>query len=106
MQKFATGLVLVAALLAPAYARKSSPLVGRWDFNLPSPSGNRAAWLGITEKAGGLDVWYQPTGGNVYQLKDVKADGAHLTLVLSAASGNHPATTWDRLLQVERLSWW
>jgi hypothetical protein len=40
-------------------------------------------------------VWYQPTGGNVYQLKDVKAEGAHLTLVLSAASANRPATTWE-----------
>jgi hypothetical protein len=96
MQKFATGLILVAALLAPAYAQKqSSPLVGHWDFNIPSRDGNRAAWLGITEKGGGLDVWYQPTGGNVYQLKDVKADSAHLTLVLSAASGNRPATTWE-----------
>jgi hypothetical protein len=96
MQKFATGLILVAALLAPAYAQKqSSPLVGHWDFNIPSQDGNRAAWLGITEKGGGLDVWYQPTGGNVYQLKDVKADSAHLTLVLSAASGNRPATTWE-----------
>jgi hypothetical protein len=96
MQKFATGLILVAALLAPAYAQKqSSPLVGHWDFNIPSRDGNRAAWLGITEKGGGLDVWYQPTGGNVYQLKDVKADGAHLTLGLSPASGNRPATTWE-----------
>ena len=49
MQKFATGFILVAALLAPAYAQKSSnPLVGRWDFNIPSRDGNRAAWLGIT----------------------------------------------------------
>jgi len=62
MQKFATGFILVAALLAPAYAqKKSSPLLGRWDFNLPSRDGNRAAWLGITEKDGALDVWYQPT---------------------------------------------
>jgi len=96
MQKLATGLMLVAALLAPTYAQKrSSPLVGRWDFNIPSPTGNRAAWIGVTEKGGGLDVWYQPTGGNVYEVKDAKADGSHLTLVLSPASGNHPATTWE-----------
>jgi hypothetical protein len=28
-------------------------------------------------------------------VKDLKVDGAHLTLVLSAASANHPATTWE-----------
>ena len=96
MQKFATGLLLVAALLVPAYAQKQgSPLAGHWDFNIPSSAGNRAAWLGITEKGGSLDVWYQPTGGNVYQVKDARANGAHLTLTLSAASGSHPATTWE-----------
>ncbi len=105
MQKFATGLFLVAALLAPAYAqKKGSPLAGRWDFNIPSSTGNRAAWLGITEKAGGLDVWYQPTGGNVYQLNDVKADGAHLTLVLSAASAKYPATTWELTAAGDKLT--
>ena len=51
MRKFATGLLLIAALLVPAYAqKKGNPLVGHWDFNIPSPGGNRAAWLGITPK--------------------------------------------------------
>ena len=96
MQKFATGLILVAALIVPAFAqKKGNPLVGHWDFNIPSPTGNRAAWLGITEKGGALDVSYQPTGGNVFEVKDARANGAHLTLVLSPASGNHPATTWE-----------
>ena len=43
----------------------------------------------VTEKEGKLDVWFQPTGGNVYEVKDVKADGAHLTLTLS------PTMTWE-----------
>ena len=104
MQKFATGLFLTAALLVPAFAQKGSPLVGHWDFNMPSPTGNRAAWLGISEKGGALDVWYQPTGGNVFQVKDAKASGAHLTLVLSAATGNHPATTWELDASGDKLS--
>ncbi len=96
MQKFMTGFILVAALLVPAFAQtQGAALVGRWDFNIPAKDGNRAAWLGVTEKAGALEVWYQPTGGNVYEVKDAKADGKHLTLVLSPASGNHPATTWE-----------
>lgn len=96
MRKFATGLLLIAALLVPAYAqKKGNPLVGHWDFNIPSPGGNRAAWLGIAEKGGALDVWYQPTGGNVFEVKDAKANGTHLTLVLSPATGNRPATTWE-----------
>jgi hypothetical protein len=96
MQKLAISSILVAALLVPAFAqKKASPFVGRWDFNIPTPENYRAAWLGVTEKGGALEVWYQPTGGNVYEVKDVKADGARLTLLLSPASGNHPATTWE-----------
>src|SRR5450755_2596040 len=81
-------------VLAPAQT-KSSPLVGRWDFNLKTDSGTRASWLGITEKNGKLEVWYQPTGGNDYEVKDFKVDGSHLTLTLSPATAARPAMTWE-----------
>jgi hypothetical protein len=98
MPRFFPSLVLVLAALSPisSYGQKPSPFIGRWDFNLtvPDAPSRGATWLGITEKNGALDVWYQPTGGNVYQLKDVKADGSHLTLTLSAG-GKNGATTWE-----------
>jgi hypothetical protein len=81
---------MAAALCMPALAQKSSnPLVGRWDFNLTTPRGTSACWLGVTEKGGRLDVWYQPAGGNVYQVKDSRLDGSHLILNLSHSM------TWD-----------
>lgn len=95
MRKFRTGFVLCAALLAPVLAHAKSPFAGRWNFNIPSPGGNRASWLGIAEKQGALEVMYQPTGGNVIQLKDVKVEGGKLILAINAASGNRPATTWE-----------
>jgi hypothetical protein len=73
----------------------SSPFTGRWDFNIESPGRSGAAWLGIAEKNGQLEVWYQPTGGNVYQVKDFKAQGTHLSIVLDAASASRPAMTWE-----------
>ena len=86
-------LVLVALVpLAPTLAQTAGPFVGRWDFNM-GPM--RASWLGITEKNGALDVWYQPTGGNVYQLKNPKVEGGRLILTITAASGNREATTWE-----------
>ncbi|MCX6620463.1 MAG: DUF1080 domain-containing protein, partial [Acidobacteria bacterium] len=97
MPRFASRLFLLSILLVPSMSlAKSSPFVGRWGFNLTTPNGaTRGAWLGITEKAGQLEVWYQPTGGNVYQLKDFKVEGTHLSLTLSKASANRPATTWE-----------
>ena len=98
-----TSLVLSCVLLAPVFGQgKGSPLLGRWDFNLSSPGGNRASWLGITEKGGTLEVWYQPTGGNVYKVKDVKAEGAHLSLTLSQTVTWELDANGDRLTGVQK----
>jgi len=84
------------ALLIPTLALSSgSPFAGRWDFNIKSARGTRACWLGITEKGGSLDVWYQPPGGNVYQVKDFRVHGEHLTLNLFPAQGKRPAMSWE-----------
>src|ERR1700681_4386065 len=96
MQRLATFLILVPALWMPAFSQsKDNPFVGRWDFNITTPTGTRANWLGVTEKGGNLEVWFQPTGGNVYQVKDFKVEGSHMTLTLSRASGDRPAMTWE-----------
>jgi|SRR5579871_6721189 len=76
------------AILAVAQTT-TNPFLGRWDFNITTPSGTRASWLGITEKNGKLEVWYQPTGGNDYEVKDVTLNGTHLTLKLN------PGTIWE-----------
>ncbi|MGA3073463.1 MAG: DUF1080 domain-containing protein [Bryobacteraceae bacterium] len=96
MRTFKSSLMVAAALLMPALAQKSTnPFAGRWDFNITTPGGTRACWLGVTAKGGDLEVWYQPPGGNVYQVKDVHVDGSHLTLTLSAATASRPAMTWN-----------
>jgi hypothetical protein len=89
-------LLLTLALLPAALLHgANNPLVGRWNFNITSPSGTRAVWLGVSEKNGGLEVWYQPTGGNVYQVKEFKVTGSHMSLTLSAANDKRPALTWE-----------
>jgi hypothetical protein len=84
--------LFAVATLLPVLSAASSPFAGRWDFNL-NHSG--AAWLGITDTNGQLEVWYQPTGGNVYQVRDFKAEGTHLSIVLNTASADRPETTWE-----------
>jgi len=48
------------------------------------PGGNRACWIGVSEKNGKPEVWYQPTGGNVFEVKNFKIDGSHLSLPISS----------------------
>ncbi len=89
--KLVAGLFLASTFLTSLFAQPK-PFVGRWDFNMGP---NRATWLGITETSGGVEVWYQPTGGNVFKVKEAAIDGGKLVLKLSntvtwtlAASGD------------------
>lgn len=80
-------LLLVAATLLPA----ASPFAGRWNFTQTAPNGTtRGTWLGITEKNGSLEVWFQPTGGNVYQLTDVVLKNKRLVLTLGKTTDKAP----------------
>jgi hypothetical protein len=80
MQKIAIVLMTVSALAA-----QTNPFLGRWDFNMP---GRGATWLGITDKNGKVEIWFQPTGGNDFEVKDFKIEGSHITLKMSGM-------TWD-----------
>src|SRR6185437_2678593 len=90
-------VALLAAIAAPLFCNAASPLVGRWDFTVPNASGtsNSSYWLGVTGKNGALDVWFQPSGGNVVQVKDFKAERSHLSMTTTAATATRPATTWE-----------
>jgi hypothetical protein len=96
MRQFFTGLMLACALALPALCQKSSnPFVGRWDFTIDTATGVGANWLGVTDKGGQVEVWFQPTGGHVIPVKDFKLEGSHLSFQSAEAHGNRPATTWD-----------
>ena len=88
--------ILSIALLAPALAwSQTNPFLGRWNFNLETPGGRRASWLGVSENNGALEIWFQPTGGNVYQVKDFKLKGPHLKLNLAKKAKKRPALKWE-----------
>jgi hypothetical protein len=75
------GIVALTLSLLPVLQAQTSAFVGRWDFNITQSNGKQAAvWLGIKENGSGLDIWYQPTGGHVFQVPDYKVSGSHLTL--------------------------
>ncbi len=93
--------LFAVCLLAQA---QSNPFLGRWDFDVKTQSGVGANWLGVSDKNGKLEVWFQPTGGHVHPVDNVKLNGSHLTLVIS------PTMTWeldasgDKLTGVEKTS--
>jgi len=61
MRRLIIATLVVGALAACAFSQpKGSPFAGRWDFNLTQDGTNRAAWLGITDKAGALTFGISP----------------------------------------------
>src|SRR5579871_400084 len=73
--------VASACMYAIVFAQSGNPFLARWDFTLGN---NRASWIGVSEKGGKVEVWYQPTGGNVFEVKNVKIEGSHMSLGLSS----------------------
>jgi hypothetical protein len=105
MKQFAIVLAAIAGFGGPALAQASNnPFIGRWDFNITTPSGTRASWLGVSDKGAKLEVWYQPTGGNVFEVKDFKVNGSHMSLVLFPGSGNRPGMSWELDAAGDRLT--
>src|SRR5690242_17611488 len=95
MRNFFAGLTFLSLLVAPAFSQSHSPFVGRWDFDVKTANGMRANWLGVTEAGGALEIWFQPTGGHVFQVKKFDVNDSHLSFTAAPANGSHPATTWD-----------
>jgi len=96
MGRFLVRTSLIAALMALVVVHaQTNPFVGRWDFNIVTPNSTRASWLGVAEKNGALEVWFQPTGGNVYQVKDFKLKNSKLKLNLAKKSKKRPALKWE-----------
>jgi hypothetical protein len=86
MLRSACTIALTLSLL-PVLQAQATPFAGRWDFNITQSNGKQAAvWLGIQEKGGGLDIWYQPTGGHVFQVPHYQVSGSHLTLNIEQGS--------------------
>lgn len=104
MRNVFTGLFLAGVLAVSALAQGSgSAFLGRWGFDVKTRSGVGANWLGVKESGGSLDIWFQPTGGHVYQIKDYKVNGSHLTMTVDPGSNGHPPMTWDLEAQGGKL---
>ena len=88
-------LILTCGLITTTRAQNTTPFVGRWDFDVTTGTGKGANWLGVTDKGGQLEIWFQPTGGHVRQIQTFQLKGSHLSFVAAAATENKPETTWD-----------
>ena len=105
--KLRTASILILAFVLAAFAQsRGNPFVGKWNFNITTPVGTRASWLAVSDNNGNVEVRYQPTGGNVYQVRDFKLEGSRLTLTVSRSSPTRPVplTTWELEAHGDKLT--
>jgi hypothetical protein len=96
MKKYIFALAIATAVLTAFAQQGSNPFLGRWDFNIATPSGgNSASWIGVNNEHGPIEVWYQPTGGNVIQVQGFTITGSHISIPISPATATRPATVWE-----------
>src|ERR1039458_1337169 len=100
------GLLVFAAALVAAVLSKAAPnpFAGRWDITVTTPKESYPGWMELVERAGKPEVRVQPRTGSVRPVADVKLDGAHLVLTVSAANAKGPATTWALDVKGDKLS--
>jgi hypothetical protein len=86
MRNFLVGLTLISTLTVSAFAKNGKGFIGRWDFDVASSDHTVGAnWLSVEPKGPhDYEIWFQPTGGHVYQVKDYKLEGNHLALHFAA----------------------
>ena len=105
MHSFLVGVRLVTSLALGMVAQSASnPFIGRWDFDVQTPSGPKANWLGVSDMGGKVQVWFQPTGGHVHEVSDATVNGNHLSFTAAAATPKKPAMTWELTAAGDKLT--
>lgn len=80
-------------------AAAGNPFAGRWDLTVTGANGQTwPQWMELVDNSGALQVRVQPRSGSVVPVKDVKAEGSHLTL------GVQRNVTWDLDVSGDRIT--
>jgi hypothetical protein len=88
MRKLSFALLLGFVLLPAAWPQAKNPFLGRWDFTL-TPTANarfNASWMGVSEKQGKVEVFFQPSSAHVIPVASFKIRGSHMSVVVNKAT--------------------
>lgn len=105
MKRLGIIVLLLTGVAAPSWAQSGrDPFLGRWDMTITQPNSTYPGWLEMVEKEGQPSARYQPRGGSVQPVREVKREGAQVVLTLTAASDTRPATSWELTASGDQLT--
>ena len=96
MKRVSVALLLGFVLLPAAWPQAKNPFLGRWDLTLTPPVlGFSASWMGVSEKQGKLEVFFQATAAHVIPVASFKIRGSHMSVVVNKATKRDSALTLE-----------
>src|ERR1017187_2745746 len=96
-------LAVALALLTPAFSKKESPLVGRWDLTIVSSKGTYPSWLEISVNGKEAQVRIVGQVASVHAAHDVRVQGSRLTFASSEWFGHEIQVEWKMSLVKSQL---
>ena len=96
-------VILAACLLTPAFSKKESKLVGRWDLTIVSSKGTYPSWLEVSEADGQAKVRVVGRVASVHPANDVRLEGSRLSFATKEWFGRDIQVTWKMSLDGGKL---
>jgi hypothetical protein len=95
MQRFAIAALGLMALPVFVAQPAAQPAAGRWDLTITTAKDHYPSWLEVTEANGQPQVRVQGRVSSVHPVKNLKANGGHLTFTSSEWFGKPTEVSWD-----------
>src|ERR1035438_227610 len=103
MKQLCLVLTVTFALLTPAFSKKESPLVGRWDLAFFSSKGSYPSWLEISVTGKEAQVRIVGQVASAHAAHDVRLQGSRLTFAGRECFGHEIPVTWKMSLEGSQL---
>jgi hypothetical protein len=103
MKQLCLALTAALVVLTPAFSKKESPLLGRWDLTIVSSKGTYPSWLEISMNGTEAQVRIVGQVASVHAAHDVRLKGMRLTFASTEWFGHEIPVEWKMDLEKSTL---
>jgi hypothetical protein len=103
MKQLCLALTASLVVLTPAFSKKESPFIGRWDLTIVSSKGTYPSWLEISMNGAEAQVRIVGQVASVHAAHDVRLKGMRLTFASTEWFGHEIPVEWKVNLEKSTL---
>ena len=94
MKQVCLPLIAAFVLLTPAFPKKESPFVGRWDLTIVTPQGTYPSWIEVSQAGRQAQVRIVGRVASAHPARDVRLQGSRLFFASSEWFGHPIQVEW------------